>query len=128
MFNSRVPNRQIKDAIQYGQRKMKVLMSNQLPMKSHLLKYISLAAIIFVTGCKPALTQKTAEKLIPDGMSESKVYDILGTNAVVSIGNNQKYLLYFFPFFPPPQVDTKIDSIEVVISNDVVVDRQFPSK
>jgi len=76
---------------------------------------------------KPLLTRETAEKLIPNGMSEAEVYSRLGTNAAVSLGNNgKKSLAYLFHFPPaPPKVDPRIDAITVIISNGVVVDRRF---
>ena len=85
--------------------------------------------LALVAGCKPVLTQKSAEKLIPNGMSEARVYEILGTNASVSVGQHgEKFLLYFFRFTgAPPKVEAKIDTISVVISNGVVIGRQFAS-
>jgi hypothetical protein len=86
-----------------------------------------IALLALSAGCKPALTKATAAKLIPDGMSEAGVYATLGTNATVSAGQDgQKYLVYFFPYFPaPPQVKPKIDVMTVVISNGVVTRREF---
>jgi hypothetical protein len=89
---------------------------------------ISLIAIIgILSACKPDLTQKSAARLIPDGMSISNVYKMLGPDAVVSKGNDGMiYLIYFFPFFPPPpRVNSKIGSMTVIISNNVVVGRSF---
>lgn len=75
---------------------------------------------------KPALTRETAVKLIPNGMSEAQVYEHLGTNARVTLGNGMKSLTYLFHFPPPPpKVDPKVGSMTVLISNGVVVDRQF---
>lgn len=87
----------------------------------------AVAIVVATTGCKPTLTQANASKLIPDGMSESNVYKMLGTNAIISTGNHgEKYLLYFFPFFDqPPRVKPKIDTMMVIISNGVVIDRRF---
>jgi len=75
---------------------------------------------------KPELTRETADKLIPNGMSEAQVYAHLGTNARVTLGKDVKSLTYLFHFPPPPpKVDPKVPSMTVVISNGVVVDRQF---
>ncbi|HEX3625085.1 MAG TPA: hypothetical protein VH280_06655 [Verrucomicrobiae bacterium] len=75
---------------------------------------------------KPALTRESAEKLIPNGMSEAQVYAHLGTNARVTHGKDTKSLTYLFHFPPPPpKVDPKVGSMTVFISNGVVVDRQF---
>ena len=75
---------------------------------------------------KPALTRETAGQLIPNGMSEAQVYAHLGTNARVTMGKDVKSLTYLFHFPPPPpKVDPKVGSMTVVISNGVVVDRQF---
>jgi hypothetical protein len=75
---------------------------------------------------KPALTPESAEKLIPNGMSEADVYVRLGTNVRVTHGKNgSKSLTYLFHFPPPPPgVDPKIGGITVVISNGIVMDRQ----
>jgi hypothetical protein len=92
---------------------------------------ISLAAVLaLVAGCKPILTQTSAERLIPDGMSEVQVYEMLGTNGSVSFGpHGEKYVWYFFQFTGlPPKMDTKVDVMGVVFSNGVVIARQFPVK
>jgi len=72
---------------------------------------------------KPSLTSENIDSIIPAGMTESNVYAILGTNAVVSRDNlGRKDLTYFFPYFPPPPgVNPKIDSLDVIISNGIVV-------
>lgn len=78
---------------------------------------------------KPALTRETADKLIPNGMTEAQVYAQLGTNARVTVGKDNKSLTYLFHFPPPPpKVDPKIGSMTVLIANGVVVDRQFGSE
>jgi hypothetical protein len=95
-------------------------------MKS--LTIICLASLILIlTSCKRPLTEKNADKLIPNGMSESEVYTLLGTNASISTGSSgKKYLLYFFQFFPPPpRIDPKVGTMTVIISNGIVIDRQF---
>ena len=100
-------------------------------MRAPVITIICLVAVLaFVAGCKPTLTQKSAEKLIPDGMSEAQVYELLGTNGSVSFGpHGEKYVLYFFTFTGlPPKVETKIDVMSVVFSNGVVIARQFPVK
>ena len=75
---------------------------------------------------RPALTRESAEKLIPNGMTERDVYARLGTNATVSLGTGHKYISYSFHLPPaPPRVEPKIDGIVVVLSNGVVVGRQF---
>jgi hypothetical protein len=75
---------------------------------------------------KPELTRESAEKLIPNGMSEAQVYAHLGTNARVTHGKGTKSLTYLFHFPPPPpKVDPKVGSMTVLIANGVVVDRQF---
>ncbi|HTV40933.1 MAG TPA: hypothetical protein VMF08_10175 [Candidatus Sulfotelmatobacter sp.] len=75
---------------------------------------------------KPALTRESADKLIPNGMTEAQVYAHLGTNARVTHGKEGKALTYLFHFPPsPPKVDPKVGSMTVMISNGVVVDRQF---
>jgi hypothetical protein len=63
-------------------------------------------------------------------MTESNVYAILGTNVAVSHDSlGRKYLLYLFPYFPPPPgVNPKIDSLDVIISNSVVVRVTIPSE
>ena len=77
-------------------------------------------------NAKPALTRESAHKLIPNGMSEAQVYVHLGTNARVTLGKDGKALTYLFHFPPPPpKVDPKVGSMTVLISNGVVVDRQF---
>ena len=75
---------------------------------------------------KPVLTRETADKLIPNGMTEDQVYAHLGTNARVTVGKEGKSLTYLFHFPPsPPKVDPKVGSMTVVIANGVVVDRHF---
>jgi hypothetical protein len=75
---------------------------------------------------KPALTRETADKLIPNGMTEEQVYEHLGTNARVTLGSDMKSLTYLFHFPPPPpKVDPKVGSMTVMISKGVVVGRQF---
>lgn len=75
---------------------------------------------------KPALTRESADKLIPNGMTEAQVYAHLGTNARVTHGKEGKALTYLFHFPPPPpKVDPKVGSMTVLISNGVVIDRQF---
>jgi hypothetical protein len=75
---------------------------------------------------KPVLTRESAEKLIPNGMSEEQVYAHLGTNARVTPGKDMKSLTYLFHFPPPPpKVDPKVGSMTVLISKGVVVDRRF---
>lgn len=77
-------------------------------------------------NAKPALTRESADKLIPNGMTEAQVYAHLGTNARVTHGKDGKALTYLFHFPPPPpKVDPKVGSMTVLISNGVVVDRQF---
>jgi hypothetical protein len=77
-------------------------------------------------NAKPTLTRETADKLIPNGMTEAQVYAHLGTNARVTLGKDTKSLTYLFHFPPPPpKVDPKVSSMTVFISNGVVVDRQF---
>jgi hypothetical protein len=77
-------------------------------------------------NAKPALTRESADKLIPNGMTEAQVYAHLGTNARVTLGKGGKALTYLFHFPPPPpKVDPKVGSITVLIANGVVVDRQF---
>jgi hypothetical protein len=85
---------------------------------------------VIVTSAKssrPSLTRDSAEKLIPNGMSEAEVYAHLGTNVRVTQGKNgHKSLTYLFHFPPPPpKVDPKVGGITVVVSNGIVVDRQF---
>jgi len=97
-------------------------------MTFSVLKVIGAIVIVSaITGCKPTLTQANASKLIPNGMSESDVYKMLGTSAITSTGNHgEKYLIYFFPFFEqPPGVEPKVETMTVIISNGVVIDRQF---
>ena len=97
-------------------------------MRASIITIICLAGLFgLVEGCKPALTQKTAGKLIPNGMSEAQVYEILGTNGVVSYGRHgEKCVSYFFLFTGrPPKVETKMDTMGVVFSNGVVIERQF---
>jgi hypothetical protein len=82
--------------------------------------------IFIAAGCKrdrPNLTSKNFNSIIPVGMTESNVYATLGTNAIVTQDNlGRKDLAYFFPYFPPPPgVNPKIDSLDVIISNGVVV-------
>jgi hypothetical protein len=75
---------------------------------------------------KPALTRESADKLIPNGMSEAQVYEHLGTNARVTHSKDMKSLTYLFHFPPPPpKVDPKVGSMTVLISNGAVVNRQF---
>jgi hypothetical protein len=80
-----------------------------------------------VTGCKPVLTQKSAGRIIPDGMDEPGVLKVLGTNGRVSVGSHgEKYLMYVFPFFdPPPGVKPGVDIVTIILSNGVVVGRYF---
>jgi len=82
--------------------------------------------VTVAVNAKPALTRESAVKLIPNGMSEAQVYAHLGTNARVTLGKDSKALTYLFHFPPPPpKVDPKVGSMTVLISNGVVVDRQF---
>lgn len=75
---------------------------------------------------KPELTRESAERLIPNGMTEAQVYEHLGTNARVTLGKDMKSLTYLFHFPPPPpKVDPKVGSMTVLISKGVVIDRQF---
>ncbi len=76
---------------------------------------------------KPELTRESAEKLIPNGMTEAQVYAHLGTKTTASLGKNgQKFLAYSFHLPPaPPRVEPKIGGITVILNNGVVVDRQF---
>jgi hypothetical protein len=84
-------------------------------------------AVLSISGCKRSLTATNANKIIPNGMSESDVYAILGTNAVVSPDNyGRKHLIYFFQFFPPPGINIKIASLQVIVSNGVVVETIVP--
>src|ERR1700743_2052146 len=84
-------------------------------------------AVRLTAGCgKPVLTKDNAGEIIPNGMSESKVYEILGTNAAVTFGKHgEKNLLYFLFLSAPPGIDVKIDTIEVVVSNGFVVNRHL---
>ncbi len=86
--------------------------------------YRGFEVVIVLPGSKPVLTRETAEKIIPNGMSEREVYEFLGANATVSLANGGKYLSYQFPP-TPPKVDPKIPGIIIVVSNGVVVGRQF---
>jgi hypothetical protein len=87
------------------------------------------AVLAFVAGCKPSLTEKNAEKLIPDGMSEAQVYEMLGTNYTRAVGpHGEKELLYFFKYYQPPKVVPKINTMIVVISNGVVINRQAETR
>jgi hypothetical protein len=63
-------------------------------------------------------------------MTESNVYAIIGTNAAVSRDSlGRKHLLYLFPYFPPPPgVNARIDALNVIISNSVVVSVAIPSE
>lgn len=82
--------------------------------------------VTVAASAKPALTRESADQLIPNGMSESQVYEHLGTNARVTLGKDRKSLTFLFHFPPPPpKVDPKVGSLTVVISNGVVVDRQL---
>jgi hypothetical protein len=76
---------------------------------------------------RPALTRDSADKLIPNGMTEGQVYAHLGMKATVSLGKNgYKYLVYSFHLPPaPPKLDPRIEGITVILNNGVVVDRQF---
>ena len=89
----------------------------------------ALVALAAVAGCKPALNQANADKLIPNGMTEAAVAEIVGTNGVVSFGQHGvKLVMYFFPFTGmPPKVETKLVAMTVVFSNAVVIERRFPS-
>ena len=89
-----------------------------------------LVVLVIVAGCKPVLTQKNAGKVIPNGVSEAQVYEMLGTNGSVSFGpRGEKHVLYFFQFTEsPPTVDVKIDVMDVVFSNGVVIARQFAAR
>jgi preprotein translocase subunit SecD len=82
---------------------------------------------VVMTACKPDLDQKSAARLVPDGMSMSNVYKVLGPDAVVTPGNDGEICLsYFFTFFPPPPMVTpKIRGMTVIISNNVVIGRTF---
>lgn len=84
--------------------------------------------LVFAIGCNRALTQKTADKLIPNGMSEAQVYEMLGTNGVVSFATNgEKWVTYFFPFTGQPlKTKTDLVAMTVVFSNGVVIGRSFP--
>jgi hypothetical protein len=68
--------------------------------KTPSLKIIFLVtAALMLAGCKPSLTKTNANRIIPNGMSESNVYVLLGTNAIVKqddFGN--KHLIYFSNF------------------------------
>lgn len=79
-------------------------------------------------GCKPVLNQKTAERLIPNGMSEAEVYKILGTNGLDSSGRNgEKIVHYFFPFTgQPPKIKNDLPAMTVVFSNGLVISKQYP--
>lgn len=82
--------------------------------------------IALPVASKPPLTRENAEKLIPNGMTESQVYEHLGSHATVSLANGKKQLSYLFHFPPPPpKVDPKIPGITIVVANGVVIDRQF---
>ena len=93
-------------------------------------KVVCLTAVVaFVAGCKPSLTEKNADKLIPDGMSEAQVYKMLGTNYTKAVGlHGEKEILYFFKYYQPPKVVPKVDTMIVVISNGVVIGRQAGTK
>jgi hypothetical protein len=82
-----------------------------------------------MVGCKPRqLTQANAAAVIPNGMSEAEVYEILGTNGNVATGaHGEKMVMYFFPFTgKPPQIETKLPLMTVVFSNAAVIERRFP--
>lgn len=83
--------------------------------------------VVFAKPERPPLTEETAAKLVPNGMSEADVYAHLGTNPTVALGSGgRKFLTYPFHFLPaPPRVDPKIDTMTVVIANGLVVDRKF---
>lgn len=92
-----------------------------------------LALIYFAAGCKrsePNLTRGNFNSVIPMGMTESNVYAILGTNASVSRDSfGRKYLTYLFPYFPPPPgVNPKIDALDVMLSNSVVLRVSIPGE
>ena len=95
-------------------------------------KMVCLVAVLAViAGCKPKpdLTEQNAETLIPKGMSEAQVFEILGTNYTrAGEPNGQEVLLYFFKSYQPPKVVPKIDVMMVVISNGVVVGSQPQAK
>ena len=84
--------------------------------------------IIFGVGCKRVLNQDTADNVIPNGMSEAQVYDILGTNGSVTFGRNgEKFVHYFFPFTGPPlRIKTHLAAMTVIFSNGVVISKSFP--
>jgi hypothetical protein len=92
-----------------------------------MLRIIYVILTLCVTaGCqqsKPNLTERNLDSIIPIGMTESNVYRILGTNAIISHDNlGRKDLTYFFPYAPPPpEVNPKIDTLDIFISNGVVV-------
>jgi hypothetical protein len=87
-----------------------------------------IAAFLVIAGFTRRLTKENADRIIPNGMSESNVYELLGTNAIAKpdvLG--RKCLIYMFPFFPPPPgVKPKIASLQVIISNGVVVQTIVP--
>jgi hypothetical protein len=89
----------------------------------------SIVILALFVGCKPALTKQSARKVIPDGMSEARGYETLGTNGSVTVGQHgEKIVWYFFRFTGlPPKVETKIDTMGVVLSNGFVIGRRFAS-
>ena len=75
----------------------------------------------------PRLTRNSAARVLHDGMQESQVFDLLGTNAIISDETNGlRYLHYFFTFTgKPPKLKTDLENITIVLSNGVVIDRKF---
>lgn len=89
-----------------------------------------LVLLFILAGCqnKRNLTKENINSIIPARMTESNVYAVLGINAVVSHDNlGRKYLIYLFPYStPPPGVNPKVDGVELLISNGVVVRTWIP--
>ncbi len=95
-----------------------------------LLARASCALVILASGagCEPVLNQKSAERLIPNGMNEAQVNRLLGTNGIISTGwHGEKFIHYFFAFVEqPPGIKNELVALTIVISNGVVIERQFP--
>ncbi|HTB85720.1 MAG TPA: hypothetical protein VK742_18890, partial [Candidatus Sulfotelmatobacter sp.] len=97
-------------------------------MKTHIATIVCfLIALAAITGCRPALTRDNAKSLIPDGMGEAQVYQLLGTNGVTTYNQHgKKSVMYWFEFIgPPPGIKTKVDNITVTFSNGVIIGRYF---
>jgi hypothetical protein len=105
-----------------------LLKSAKTTMAIALVVLCILGALVFflsrVTG-EIVLDRNTVKKLLPDGMREGDVIRLLGTNMIVNTRHHgTKRLEYLFPFLGyPPKIQTRIDNVVVVISNEVVIDR-----